>query len=431
MISKQDSIQTSTKNSEMGASRPSISLRAISSPALPQSKGGRDEIKINDLNMLTPPSSPPRRSGSFGEPKIDYENLEDLRSSIECQRPFVYTDDAIIVCPFDVKHMTDQCGRRVIFGHGAWSTVFKGTCHTTQHFKHGLMTPPSQASIPPLIVAIKSPLRKDAITILRNEAKTLSRLRELDLHEKHVASFHGIIDSESSLIIAAHPLSLEDHVRSCAIVAQSALTTANMMIPVIGSEKIWLDLADKLISTLDWMHREAAIVHGDIKPGNILLRPSIASAMEDDFLFQPLFIDFSSSQRLDSNEVTPNTLSAITKEYTAPELLKVAVLRDPTSCATTESDVFSLAVTLLVAATGDPMVYTGYSTMQRQMLATQGWGVLTNVRSLSTRLPNRGIVSRAIEKAVVKKDLGRIDTSAWKQLVQDLRLETTGGHSKM
>lgn len=114
----------------------------------------------------------------------------------------------------------------------------------------------------------------------------------------------------------------------------------------------------------------------------------------------------------------------MTKEYTAPELLTVAVMKDPNSCATTASDVFALAVTLLVAATGDPMVYTGYSAMHRQMLATQGWGVLNNVRSISSRVPRHGVVDRLLEKAVLKE--GRISTGAWIEMLEDAREDMRG-----
>lgn len=378
--------------------------------------------------MLTPPSSPPQEASHSSNQKVDYDSLEILRSSVEDPRPFTYTNEGIMVCPFDVDFVKDQNDRKQMFGFGAWSNVFKATYAVKTPTSHGLMTPPSRRiPTPPVLVAVKTPARKDAIAILRHEAQVLSSLRELDLNEKHVAAFHGMIDDESSLVLAAHPLSLEDHVRSCARAAQTTMTTDSMSSPVIGSAAMWLDLAGKLITTLAWMHNEALIVHGDIKPGNILLKPITDGSVDKSvFLYQPLFIDFSSSQRLYSTAITPNTLSAVTKEYTAPELLTVAVLKDPNSCATTASDVFALAVTLLVGATGDPMVYTGYSAMQRQMLATQGWGVLNNVRSLSPRVPRQGIVSKVLEKAVLKKDMGRISTSAWLSLVDNVKKDMVG-----
>jgi len=378
--------------------------------------------------MLTPPSSPHQEARPSNTIKVDYNPLDTPRPSVDAARSPTYTNDGIIICPYEVDFVKDQNDRKQMFGYGAWSNVFKATCAVKTPTSYGLMTPPPRhLSTTSVLVAVKAPARKDATTILRHEATILSWISELDLHERHVATFHGIVDDESSLVLAAHPLSLEDHVRSCARAAQSAMTTDSMFSPVIGSALIWLDLADKLITTLDWMHNEASIVHGDIKPGNILLKP-ITDGSDDKsmFAFHPLFIDFSSSQRLDATAITPNTLSAVTKEYTAPELLTVAVLKDPNSCATTASDVFALAVTLLVGATGDPMVYTGYSAMQRQMLATQGWGVLNNVRSLSARVPRQGVVSKILEKAVLKKDMGRISTSDWLDLVDSAKKDMVG-----
>lgn len=377
--------------------------------------------------MLTPPSSPFRNTSPCTHRPQDVDLSEPFRSSVDVPRSYTYTDDGIIVCPYEVALVKDQKDRSQIFGHGAWSTVFKGTCYARSAAPFGLMTPPSQAMAPPpLLVAVKYPARKDAVTILRNEAKTLSRLQELDPNEQHIATFYGIIDKDSSIVMAAHPRSLKDHIRACAQNAAS-MPISHATSPVVGNTSIWLDLAEKLIDTLDWMHNDALIVHGDIKPGNILLRPVVHKVDPQTRLaFDPLFIDFSSSQRLDTQDITPNTLSAVTKEYTAPELLTVAVMKDPNSCATPASDVFSLAVTLVVAATGDPTVYTGCSAFQRQYFATQGTSILGNLRSFSNRLPRQGVVSRVLERAVLRKDLGRISTDAWKELVADMRKDIDG-----
>lgn len=387
--------------------------------------------RLPDLNLLTPPSSPPRKAGSSNDLRIDFESLDTLRSSVDASRSHTYTADGIIICPYEVTTVTSRDGEPHMFGHGAWSNVYKVTCQANPITNHGLLTPPSRSlQPPPLVAAIKCPARRDAIPILREEAKTLSHLRSCDLDENHVVTFHGIIDKDSSLVMAAYPLSLEDHIKTCAKIAQASRTTSNMKTPVLGSTKIWLSLATKLITTLDWMHNDASIVHGDIKPGNILLRP-IPDPADDEFPFTPLFIDFSSSQRLDSNKIVPNTLSAITTEYTAPELLSVAVLNDPGSCATIESDIFSLAVTLLAAATGDTLVYGGCSGQQKLMLAKQGSFIIANVRNLSSRVPRHGIVSKALEKAVVKKDAGRINTTDWLRLVTNLEIEAQKDGSKL
>lgn len=382
-------------------------------------------------NLLTPPSSPVRRAGSSNDLRIDFECLETLRSSVDTSRSYTYTKDGIIKCPYEVTTITDRTGEPHIFGHGAWSNVYKVTCQAKSSVYAGLLTPPaSPRQPPPLVAAIKSPARRDAIPILREEAKTISHLRTCDPDEEHVVAFHGIVDEDSSLVMAAYPLSLEDHIQTCAKIAQAYKTTSNMKTPVLGSTKMWLNLASKLISSLDWLHNQASVVHGDIKPGNILLRP-IFDAAEDEFPFTPLFIDFSSSQRLDSCTTVPNTLSAVTTEYTAPELLSVAVLNNPNSCATIESDTFSLAVTLLAAATGDTLIYSGCSDQQKLMLAKQGAFIIANVRNFSSRIPRHGIVSKLLEKAVVKKEVGRICTTNWLSLAKELLHEAQMDESKI
>lgn len=380
--------------------------------------------------MLTPPSSPPRKAGSSSDLHIEYENLETLRSSVDESRTSEYTEDNILVCPFDVEYLTGSDGQSQMFGQGAWSNVFKGTCRNKTHLNSGVITPPPQATHMPLLVAIKTPGRKDAIPVLRNEAKVLTVLRNQDPTEKYVAAFHGLVDSENALVSTAHPLALEEHILSCNQSALENRTAENRTAPVLGNFAIWLDLADKLVSALDWLHNEAKIVHGDIKPGNILLKTGFSSQTPDAFSYEPLFIDFSSSQQLDSDEVTEGTLSALTTHYTAPELLKSSVLKDPKSCATTASDVFSTAVTLLAAATGDPMIYTGQDWRTRQYFATQGTSILSTVRNFSARLPHKGLISRVLEKAVLKS-VERIDAKAWKKLIRNIKQEVQSGQVKL
>jgi serine/threonine protein kinase len=193
--------------------------------------------------------------------------------------------------------------------------------------------------------------------------------------------------------------------------------------PVIGSIRCWLGLAHKVVSALYWLHNTARVIHGDIKPGNFLLRPVPGSQVDSAFPFQPIFIDFSSSHLSESEGPTLNTLSAVTREYTAPELLSSAVLRDPKSTATFASDIFSTAVTLLVAATGDIKVYPG-SVFQRQAMATQGWQVLQLARSgeQGARVRRHGVVERALERAVLRAGMGRVTATQWLDIVEEMMI---------
>lgn len=398
--------------------RPSLASRTISSPgATLRPTPARNAQAPTGLGILTPPSSP-KHSKSSSDIRDDGSDLPDSNGLCSTGRGTVsYTDDGILICPFKIEYIRDQCEQAQTFGYGAWSTVYKATCHNRTTTEHGLLTPPPSPRLnAPILVAIKSPSRKDALPIVRSEAQALTRLRPLDDNEHYIAKFHGIIEHECALVLEAHPLSLESHIKACAEVAKESYTRDNMSNPVVGNAEIWLDLAQKLISTLDWLHNEAMTVHGDIKPGNILLKPESNPSL---FPYRPLLIDFSSSQDLSTHKITQNTLSALTLEYTAPELLSVRVLTDPNSAATTASDVFSLAVTLLVAATGQILVYPGCNEFQKRHFAQSGNLILSNVRNFSNRAPRHGVVSRLLERAVLKKDMGRISTGAWTELVED------------
>lgn len=101
-------------------------------------------------------------------------------------------------------------------------------------------------------------------------------------------AFHGYDFSQSSLVLEAVPLSLETHAIAAAKAARLNLSTKNMFDPVVGTAE-WAQLATKLIDGLAFLH-SARCVHGDIKPSNILLRPSSTIPFPS-----PLYCDFSSS----------------------------------------------------------------------------------------------------------------------------------------
>jgi serine/threonine protein kinase len=330
----------------------------------------------------------------------------------------------IIECPFDVEIVKDPAGREQIFGRGAWSTVYRAIGRErTRSTGSMLPTPPSSPVVyVPLILAVKKPARKDAKAIIRNEGIVLSLTAKTERSDQFIIPFYGFLPAMEALVLGPVPLSLQGFIESCGKETPRAAWPSSD--PVIGSTAAWIRLAEHTIRGLAWLHTEAGdggVVHGDIKPGNILLSPDLHAG--PDFPFTPLYADFSSSQLLSASTITPNTLSAVTREYTAPELLSSKILNDPNSVATTASDVFSLAVTLLVAATGELMVYPG-SMWQRQAMATQGWEVLNHVRNggQGHRVPRHGVVDRVLERAVLKAGMGRIDAMSWATLVEQMRL---------
>ncbi|EXJ85196.1 serine/threonine protein kinase [Capronia epimyces CBS 606.96] len=376
-------------------------------------------------SLATPFPAPHQRSSDMRSQYQDGSRASiqtDVRNSRGSPAGFL-----VPKCPFDVEILNDERGRDIVFGTGAWSIVYKAIAHPRIQANSQSLTPPqSPMASPPVVVAVKTPTRRDSTTILRNEAKVLSYLHSISGSSRYIVPFHGIMD-EATLVLEAIPFSLEGHIRKCAVSASRNFSTGTMNKPVIGSTTTWLQLAHCLVSALAWLHCDAGVVHGDIKPGNILLthmqgpEPGTDIVGDATLTFDPIYADFSSAQLLNAGETTPNTLSAVTREYTAPELLKSSVLRDPTSSATTASDVFSLAVTLLVAATGQLLVYPG-SVFQRQAMATQGWMVIDHVRNgeQGTRVPRMGVVERVLERAVLKADMGRVGAPEWLAIVESV-----------
>ncbi|KAF7512699.1 hypothetical protein GJ744_000266 [Endocarpon pusillum] len=424
-------------------SRPPV-LRTISSPPLsPASPLG--SLKLDHLQQpsslkivtrLTPPTSP-----ELARPSINSDTskgAEHPSKSLSCflqkqGKPILCGDSLqegnvphIIECPFEVEVVRDSANRPRVFGQGAWSKVYQAivrrpnTVSSASSPRSILTPPPSPQTSVPLLVAVKTPLSNASRMVLRNEAITLSHLTSTPLHENFIVAFHGYVSATSSLVLAPVPLSLSDHISSRVRLARENHPQRDYTDPVLGHGG-WLSLAGKTTIALAWLHDVGGVVHGDIKPGNILLLPSRSS---DDFAFDPLLIDFSSSRILSSTSPISNTLSALTREYTAPELLSPSVLRDPLAVAKTASDVFSLAVTLIVAATGELTVYGG-SVLRRQYMATQGWRVLEFVKNGDggMRVPSGGVVERVVEDAVRKVDDARIHASRWRDLVRAIQKE--------
>ncbi len=388
------------------------------------------------ITQLTPPTSPePAKPSTNSDQSIVPEHHSNsLVCSLQKQgRPVLCKDSVreeniplIIACPFEVEVARDSANRPQLFGQGAWSKVYRATVRqwntvSSASSPDSILTPPPSPQISAsLLVAVKSPLSNASQTVLRNEAITLSHLTRTGLHENFIIPFYGYVTSSSSLVLAPVQLSLSDHIDSHARLARAQLPQRDYANPVLGLGS-WLGLADKIITALAWLHDVGGVVHGDIKPGNILLSPSRSS---HDFAYDPLFIDFSSSHILSSTSPVSNTLSALTTEYAAPELLSPSVLRDPLATAETASDVFSMAVTLIVAATGELTVYGG-NVLQRQYMATQGWHVLDFVRNGDSgmRIPNGGFVEKVVQGAVGKVGDARIPASRWRDLVRAIRRE--------
>ncbi|KAL2008911.1 hypothetical protein VTN00DRAFT_7105 [Thermoascus crustaceus] len=322
----------------------------------------------------------------------------------------------------DLELRRDASGRPLEYGRGVWSVVYMATSRGT--LQSGRTTPPTSPATANRVLAVKSPLRRDAHSVLQGEALTLTRISCTPGKERHVVPFHGFVPSSRSIVMSAVPLALSTYIEDRAAVAREKFSTRTMFEPVLGMSQ-WFDLARKLIAGLSWLHNGPHVVHGDIKPHNFLLRPRPMSDDEskpDPFPYDPLYTDFSSAYDFSGTPAfkSPGTsMSALTPPFAAPELLSISTLKSPDVVPTPASDVFSLAVTLLAAATGDLLLYPGASSMQRLAMSRDGHRVLDYVRSGAngSRAPRNGPVDQTLKPAVSKEPSERITPDGWLRLI--------------
>jgi serine/threonine protein kinase len=221
----------------------------------------------------------------------------------------------------------------------------------------------------------------------------------------------------------AIPFTLASFTKDSLASARPTLSTSTMMDPIIGSPE-WSHLAESLISGLAYLH-EHRIVHGDIKPRNILLRPR---HVDDPFesmdasnraAYDAVYCDFSSSHCEQTTGSTPE-VSAVTTSFTSPELLKAfysPVGGSVSPVATRASDIYALGVTLITAAIGGDM-YGGPRLMEMQRLAFARDGrpiEFARNGDQASRIMKKSFVSGVVEGAVKKEASARWTASQWLQ----------------
>lgn len=189
------------------------------------------------------------------------------------------------------------------------------------------------------LFAVKVPADRAAIAVLKTEATILSYLSLKKDSRRYMVSFHGRDLRNNALIFEALPLTLDEYI-------STQLNTLTVHERAHSVTRIVPTLCHGLCKALTWLHRQQ-IVHGDIKPGNILLRYDDSASDKP----IPLLADFSASFHIEGLGSTQQsaTAGAGTYEFTAPELLKRA---NPAPQPSFASDIWALAMTALVVVIG-------------------------------------------------------------------------------
>src|SRR5208282_800354 len=198
-------------------------------------------------------------------------------------------------------------------------------------------------------VAAKVPFNEQARRILEREARVLTYLHSIPHSSQYIIPFYGkySFDDTFALCLEICPQTMQEYITS-----QSGSPA-----PVVTLE-IWKSWLSTLLSAVDFIH-DSGILHNDIKPHNILLTSSL----------HPYLSDFAVSTSIYPLDLpSPPDLHILgTTVFTAPELLSAEDV--PT---TPESDIYSLGITMFVAATGiEPFGWTRSST-QKIMLKKRG-----------------------------------------------------------
>ena len=308
-----------------------------------------------------------------------------------------------------------------VYGYGTWSTVRRATETFSIPASSNLLTPPNSpprnhpnltSHATPRIYAVKTPLRRDAHSVLAHEACILTFLHASSpAASTYILPFYGLLPETQSLVLGAIPLTLEAHARTSLHASRENFTTRTMFDPVIGAAQ-WTSFAKILISGLAFIHSKHCI-HGDIKPANVLLSQVSETG------FQPLICDFSSSSIVAPGSIRASinkANDAITPAFTAPELLEGYRPGKGADTATFASDVFSLGVTLLVAAIGD--VPYEKMALQRLIMAREGQPLaFARAGEQGSRVMEGGMVDRVLAGSLARKVEKRLTADEWMKRV--------------
>ncbi|KAI9861578.1 MAG: hypothetical protein M1813_005188 [Trichoglossum hirsutum] len=313
------------------------------------------------------------------------------------------------------------------YGRGAWSVVYRAR-HVPDSRIYGDGVGAKK------MVAVKAPILQGSVSVLEHEALILTYLQPkvppaqgLGEGFRHIVSFLGYHTPTKSLVLESVPLTLAGYSNAKAVETKKNFSHKTIRDPVVGMQT-WLYIARELIGGLEFLQNRS-VVHGDIKPTNILIRPRTATGggstpneniplggEGQDFqdFYTPIFCDFSSSSLIHPT-IPPTEPSALTDRFAAPELLDY---RKP-GITTFSSDIYSLAVTLLSPALGADVYAAAANQMQALHWAKEG-RPLDFARNTEggLRVKRGGVVDRVVGGAARKEQAGRRRIGEWMEVVK-------------
>jgi serine/threonine protein kinase len=226
--------------------------------------------------------------------------------------------------------------RDVPLATGAWSTVRLG--HLT-----------SNATV---LLAIKLPLPATSTSargVLAAEAALLTRLHAVPgAAGAGIVPFRGLDRARGALALGLlEGGSLQDLIDGPLARLPSSAERDAAVAEVVP----WL--ARRLVGALAWLHEEARVVHGDVKPGNVLLGAAAGGGggggAEGWGARRAVLADFTSSHAIGA---APPALSAGTFAYLAPEMAGGGGGGKRAAGSAPAGDVWALGATLLAVAMG-------------------------------------------------------------------------------
>ncbi|KAH0542315.1 hypothetical protein FGG08_003252 [Glutinoglossum americanum] len=318
------------------------------------------------------------------------------------------------------------------YGRGAWSIVYRAE-HIPNNRTHGV------SGGTKMIVAVKAPIWPGSSPILEHEALILTYLQPKAPSTqgqgeifRHIVSFLGYHEPTKSLVLESVPLTLAGYSGARGAEAKKNFSHKTMRDPVVGMQT-WLYIVRDLVAGLEFLHKRG-VVHGDIKPMNILMRPRATTsgtgntpnentplpggdASQD--LYTPVFCDFSSG-RLAHPSIPPTEPSALTDRFAPPELLDH---RKP-GITTFASDTYSLGVALLSPVLGADVYAAAANQMQALHWAKEG-RPLDFARNTEggLRVGRGGVVDRVVSGATRKERGERWSATEWMEVVRSIFAE--------